>query len=441
MKPSSQNFKFKIENFKDEMINVYALPSLLASTPTILSIPVAIFCVPILLGYLDKQVYGLWILIGLLINQSHVLLCGAEKSVIILNAKRDNNTYLVCSFLLSILISAVLFLSLISLEFLELSIFKNMTPQLSFLFSIGVLIHLLWSLFKSEMQLGEQFGLLGILSFLHLSSAIFIPSMVIYFWSDNVYTVTQLLTVNLLFRASLLLVFINSIKSMRMVSLRKFKSSIKEVIKIGRWFGLSQCIQHAYETCDRMIISFLYPMSTLPIYNVPLQLSQKLASVPQSISVVLFSKISKGAQLNELLLGCVSVGLGVCVTVLSKFNEDILVLWLGSSFASEMVTISTITLYAMTFASINFILLSALEAGGFGSASAKTDLLGFVPFLIIMAILVYLNGIIGAAIGLILREFIILIFRSILVRRYFGIKLFFTIPHLLLLVHLISKFT
>ena len=48
--------------------------------PNLLSIPVALFCLPYLLVRVDSALFGTMILITLIINQSQVILFGIDKS-------------------------------------------------------------------------------------------------------------------------------------------------------------------------------------------------------------------------------------------------------------------------------------------------------------------------------------------------------------------------
>ena len=431
--------KSRIRSAVHRLAKVFHVHSTFATAlPNLLSIPVALFCLPYLLVRVDPALFGTMILITLIINQSQVILFGIDKSASYLISKsiertetvRDvySTTFMVATLLagsIAVLHTAVLLSGVIE--------FSRVQSSSILLISAGIFCHLIWSVQRAYLIAAERFSVLGVLNFLHLSSALVVPVMVIAIFnlSDSI---SVLLIPYFLFRLLLLVAFSGLLPSLKFLPRAILKKKIKDLLEQGKWMGTSNLISQIFEGMERYFLSFLGPISLVPSYHIPLQLSQKLAVFPQALSTVLFSRLSKGESLNRELLTLISVLLIPISGLFMILNEPVLLVWLGSALQAEMISISAITFIAMAFASMNFIISGTAEATGLSEKAAKIDLAMVLPAIVLSFYLIYFFNITGAAFALLLRELTFFVIRLKLISGAFNSKQNVVISALILLL-------
>lgn len=406
------------------MRGFYLKQTLFSGMPNFFSIPVSIFCIPLLLQALGIEQFGYLIIINLFINQSHLYFFGIDKAFINSSSKLNKNfvTYHFYSLLLlCILISAFMLLlglmnSWVGLVHVPVILSQNLLFILG-----GLLIHLIWCSERVLLITLDKFSRLGLLNFLHLSSAIYAPTFFIYVLNWDA-TIQNCIISWTIVRSTLLILpakDLPPLKSLFALKLCTFKKFIFKNFTYGKWMGANQLLTILYESGDRYLLSVTQPISSVTLYSVPLQLSQKLAVLPQAMATVLYPKASKGEKLNENIIMLSAVMLCVCSLVFFVVNDKVMHFWLRDSFTPEMALISSVTFFAMMFASLNFILSGIIEGGGLAKKSMTVEAFLIVPLIAAAIFLIKTYGALGAASFLVLKEACIFLLKSRLTIEYF----------------------
>ena len=392
------------------------------AAPNLVSIPLALVCLPYLLSNFEANFLSLLIIVTLIMNQSHVLLFGLDKAATFLissniNQLRTVSRIFYTNIYLSSAISFVVGIAILIIKNTGLIEYNSIEAQLPALISAGIFVHLIWCSQKAYLLAKEKFNLLGYLNFFHLSSAIFIPSLLAYSTSLSS-SMSNIVLILVLFR--LTIVFFSFVFMPNLIRLNRqdFSKSFFQLLSLGKWMGISHVLSQFFDGLERYILFYFGHSNILPSYHVSLQLTQKLAIFPQALSSVLFAKMPKGTTFDQNLLHIMGVSLTILTVCFMILNENILMLWLGHSFKPEMALISEITFVAMAIASLNFVLIGIGEATGYASIVSKLDLAASAWIIGCSLLLIYHFDIIGASIALLLRETLLLILRLNFVGAY-----------------------
>ena len=325
------------------MRGLFLKQTLFSGMPNFFSIPVSIFCIPLLLQSLGLEQFGYLVIIVLFINQSNLFLFGLDKAFI--NSATKLNKKLIAIQFYSLL--AICFFAAIIVFFIfyiilsaglvttPLLLAKNLLP-----IAIGFLLHLIWCLEKAFLIAREKFSWLGMLNFLHLSSAIYAPVFAIYALGFEAAFDTCILSWTIT-RLILLLLPINYFPKATVIFPLNINLSRKLIVRnltYGKWIGANQVITMLYESGDRYLLSLTQPINSVALYSVPLQLSQKIAVLPQAMATVLYPKASRGEPLNANIIMLSALFLCTISLVFFTLNDQLMALWLRDNFTQKWAT-------------------------------------------------------------------------------------------------------
>lgn len=387
------------------------------ASPSFLSIPLTLLAVPLCLSAIGLADYGTLLLLILIVNQSHILLLGAEKNLIrqiisSRNAASQPASHIggAASFVALIYGCLVAIIAAGLLHITNLDAHVTIEPAILYCFLAGIPLHFLWSVQRSILQANEHLTGLGIMTFLYMATVQYMPLAIILLAPE---------------RSSLMSFLVTAIGARALVSiwlLARGETSISflrpnafysgahikavfGLIGYGKWMGINQSIQILFDGADRYLIGLLGSPAAVALYSVPLQVSQKIAVLPVAMAQIIFNR-SINAQTSQsnwylfVLVAAMPIGAALFFCVSDPFFK----LWLGSHFSPIITSLSIMTFVAIIFTSVNFITGSILEGAGRARELSMIDGMSFFPLIGLMAILTYLYGPMGTAAAVICKE-------------------------------------
>ena len=382
--------------------------ALTLAAPGFLSIPITLISVPICLSAIGVSSFGSLLIFFLIINHSHILLFGAEKNLVrkILKNSEFSSALLTTQcivFLYGILIMLFLMLIFHFTKYQEnLSFFKTEF----FAFASAIPFHLLWSVQRSALQAHERFRALGFATFAYMAAAQYMPlAVAILFPGDS--SVTYFLLAVLLARLLITSLLVpKTTAGVQRISLTVI-SKIFKLVNYGKWMGINHVLQILFDSADRYFLGLFHSSSAVALYSIPLQVSQKLVTIPIALSQIIFNKTSAPTDekyenyfLDYAIMSPFIATAYFCVS--RPFFE----LWLGLHATPVILELAVLTFVAVNITSLNFILTSIIEGLGNAHKISKYDSLTSLPLLGLTAFLVSAFGVNGAAMALICKEIV-----------------------------------
>ena len=195
--------------------------------------------------------------------------------------------------------------------------------------------------------------------------------------------------------------------------------TLKSLLGFGGWITVSNIISPLMVYADRFILSNVVGASRVAFYTAPSEAVARMSVIPGAVSRTIFPLFSKmqgeatsaaRTAFRGLLVVCILIALPVFV-----FSEQILTLWLGAPYGAESSLILKVLLVGFVFNAVAQVPYSRLQAHGLAKTTALIHLWELVPYLAVLAVLLNLYGVLGAAIAWTLRvsaDFFVLQFFS-----------------------------
>lgn len=389
------------------------------ASPSFLSIPITLLAVPACLSVIGVSAYGLLLIFFLLINQSHMLLFGAEKNLIREILKKSAflpNLYLlqIITFLYGVLLAFFFIVIVAKLGFFDTTPIS--ASNLYFL-AAGIPVHFLWSSQRAILQGTEKFNALGLTTFLYMAATQYMPLAVILVAPDSSKTLTNFLCAVLLARAAITVCIIPLTKINAGTTNSSNYFDVFRLMNYGKWMGFNQMIQIFFDGADRYFIGIFLSPAAVAIYSIPMQVAQKLAAVPIAFSQIVFNKTSaSSAKKSENHFLCFSLIAPLISAFYFAVNGPFFKFWLGHHATPIIQELAILTFTAVMFTSFNFVLTSIIEASGNAKQLTKYDSVMFMPLIGLVALLTFQFGVIGASAALILKEIIFFTLRLKILR-------------------------
>ena len=177
--------------------------------------------------------------------------------------------------------------------------------------------------------------------------------------------------------------------------------TLADLLSFGGWITVSNLISPLMVYADRFLLSNLLGAQRVAYYAAPSDAIARMSIVPGAVARTLFplfSNLQAGAgavassAYKGLLLACMLMVLPVFV-----FASPLLDLWLGSPYGAESANILRILLVGFVFNALAQIPFARIQAQGKARLTAMIHLAELVPYLAILALLVYFFGLVGAA--------------------------------------------
>lgn len=192
----------------------------------------------------------------------------------------------------------------------------------------------------------------------------------------------------------------------------------KQLLRFGGWMTLSNIISPLMVVADRFLVAKFLGASIVAYYTIPADFMIRLLVIPAAITTTLFPTFSKDLLLknytNSLVLYKKSMkvvfvlmgGIAACIILGAKFGISV---WLGPEFAEESYAIASVLAIGILFNSLAQIPHAYIQASGDALSTALIHLLESVLYIPTLLVLMYFQGIFGAAIAWALRALLDLV--------------------------------
>ncbi|MDP3462558.1 MAG: flippase [Bacteroidales bacterium] len=185
-------------------------------------------------------------------------------------------------------------------------------------------------------------------------------------------------------------------------------SEMKKLFTFGLWMTISNLIGPLMVYGDRFFISSILGAGVVAFYTVPQDFVVRLLIIPAAISTALFPRLAyvhanegtkqamqlfrKGLKTTALIMAPICLLLGL-------LSFPGLELWLGEKFAHESWPVLSILAVGIFFNSLAHIPFAALQAAGMVRTTSLIHLVEFLIYFPLLILLLNSQGIMGAAIA------------------------------------------
>jgi O-antigen/teichoic acid export membrane protein len=186
----------------------------------------------------------------------------------------------------------------------------------------------------------------------------------------------------------------------------------RRLFKFGGWMTLSNIIGPLMVVADRFLVASMLGAAVVAYYTIPAEFLIRLLVLPAAITTTLFPVFSryiadynyasslslyfKSLKIIFLIMGTLTA----CIMVGARFGIE---LWLGSEFASQSYTVTSVLALGILFNSMAQIPHAYIQAAGDAKSTAMIHLLESALYVPTLVLLMQLYGIVGAAMAWTLR--------------------------------------
>ena len=178
---------------------------------------------------------------------------------------------------------------------------------------------------------------------------------------------------------------------------------ISLLIAFGGWITVSNIISPAMVYFDRFIISNMLGARHVAYYSGPSEAIARLGILPAAVGRAIFPKLSCAGHKDELKRNMTVSWLlmfAVCAPVVIigiVFAENILHLWLGTSYAAHSKNILIILLVGFLFNALAQVPFTAIQSAGKAKITALLHCVEIIPYFVMLYFFVQHYGLIGVA--------------------------------------------
>ena len=395
--------------------------SLITSLPSIFSLFLSLFCVPVFLREIGMQNYGEYIFVHLLTSLGLILNLGVGK-LLIVNSVNKKVDFFCNAILVTTFISTIFFLILYSI----LSFSNTLNQKIVFII-IGISLTIIYYTVESNLILKRNFRLLSLFNFSFFAFSLNIPIIVKIIFKFEV-TLNQLIFISLLVKFLILLFFLfQQIFEIKNIKLINFKKYLKNS-KYGIWYSGSNLLLMSYAYLDKYFIKFYLNSSALAIYSIPQQICGKINILSKAISTVFLPEIkSKKSHISYNKV--INIYFFIFFpTLLISFNffDELLIFWLQENYDTKIYTLTKVFALVYFFSSFSEIIIVEFEATK--KIDKITKIEGFIfPIFLVVLFLIFTkfrneNTIFNVAYFLLLKEFVFtnikVFYSSFLTKKY-----------------------
>ena len=186
------------------------------------------------------------------------------------------------------------------------------------------------------------------------------------------------------------------------------KEDAKRLVYFGGWVTITAFIGPMMVILDRLIIGALSGVKAVTFYTIPFQLAERITVIPNALSMALFPRFSADGQERELeLAGIATRSLTAVITPLVLIGilgaESFLAWWISAEFAIHSALIAQVVLVGFWFNCLSRIPYAQLQARCRPDLVAKSHLIEILPYLALLYIGLTTFGIVGAALAFSIR--------------------------------------
>lgn len=389
------------------------------------TVAVLIFAMPIVLGKLGKDAFGLFSLAWVVLDYLAILDIGVSRAttkfVSECLAKGDrksiaelSRTALTVNMLLGVLGGSLVLVSarLLTDKVFSIPIELRRDALIAFYglaFAVPVLLvqaalravlssyqRFGWISFVNSSAVTAQWGLACLLAARGVRVSVIILAAVL------VRTLATLLYAAVLLRTDRQLV---SVSTIRLPATRR-------LLRYGGWVSVSQIIAPVLIYLDRILVASLISIGTMTIYVIPYEIVTRLRVIPGSLVTTLFPSLSErsGIEKDTILPTIYSTALRYlillvmpCFLAVTLLSRDILSFWVGAEYASRGAVVLQIIGVSALLNALAFVPYAALQALGRPDVPAKLHLVEVPLYVALSFALIPRWGIAGASIAVAIR--------------------------------------
>lgn len=403
------------------MLRTIVKNSLITSLPSILSLFLSLFCVPIFLKEIGLQNYGEYIFMHLLTSLGLILNFGVGK-LLIANSKNQKINLFYNAIFVTIFISIIFFL-ILYIIFFSLKILN----QKELLVTLGICFTIIYYTVESNLILKKKFKFLSIFNFLFFAFSLNAPIISIIFFKFK-YDINQIFLISLSIKfISLFLFLFFEVIHTKKIRLINFNEYLKN-LKYGIWYSGSNLLLMSYAYLDKYFIKFYLNSSALAIYSIPQQICGKINILSKAISTVFLPEIkSKKSHISYNKV--INIYFFIFFpTLLISFNffDELLIFWLEENYNAKIYTLTKVFALVYFFSSFSEIIIAEFEATK--KIDKITKIEGFIfPIFLVVLFLIFTksrneNAVLNVAYFLLLKEFVFtnikIFYSSFLTKKY-----------------------
>lgn len=391
----------------EKRINLLKNSSIL-SLPSVFGILLALLAIPIHLQVNGKSDYGNYIFFHFVISFGLLLNFGINKITAIEIAKKKSvNQIITQSLKISFKIILIFFLiQLIILLFLD-------NYKFSLLIISGLSLTIIYLNLEGILQGLKNFKLLSIANFTFYTLSLNIPSIaLLYIENIDYYELIKLSIIFKFFTIAIILINLKKFLKNRETG-RKYNFYLK-LKKYSKWYFLHFLNIQIYDLLDKYLIKIFIGPIALAIYSIPYQLAGKITIFSKSISAVLLPEISFGKEKESfnysIKIFCFLIP--IILLLIFPYLDWLLSFWLKNQYSNQILDLTKIFLITSWISGISHLLIVYFEGKKKIKYNTLLELYFIIPFLIILFFVsIKLNNLIYIAFVILIKEFILLIFR------------------------------
>ena len=356
------------------------------ASPSVLIIPVTLLLLPLLLKETGTEFIGKLLFLNTLIGASQILSFGSEKKLLLEMIENEHRISLTRA--LYIAFTPCVFILAVSASLIALTLHYShqfLFVDYIYLILIGALQQVVFLVARSVLYSLGLFRFNAQQTLLH-SSMVYIAPLILLNTSD--YNSHPFLLWSVVASKTIIALYCT------LIAFKKYpKTSTNQVEKIhfsdiytkGKWMGISTSIFLLFESVERYFIQSFLGMSAVAIYAIPIQITQKMAVLPVSLSQAIYAeknKLSPQNYLKEIRL--ISLISWPPMVLSAVFGTQLLQLWLGAAYDHKMIDILIIGLAAFTFWGVSHILSTLGEIQNNPMKFALVDVFGLLIYVSII---------------------------------------------------------
>ncbi|WP_295430236.1 flippase [uncultured Thiodictyon sp.] len=183
---------------------------------------------------------------------------------------------------------------------------------------------------------------------------------------------------------------------------------LRSLLGYGGWISVTAVLGPLLAVADRVIIATVLGASAVTFYAIPQGLVARGIMLAGSLSGAIFPRFAVGTRSDrDDLMGSALQGLALIITptvfVAIWLTAPLLHLWLGPDVAAQSVPVAEVLLLGLWFNSLAYIPCARLQGAGDARTVAVVHLAELVPYALLLCVLLWTWGILGAALAWVVR--------------------------------------
>ena len=214
--------------------------------------------------------------------------------------------------------------------------------------------------------------------------------------------VLSVLTVRSVVLVAYFLACLSALRSGHLMTGKEFR----ETLRFGGWDLLFSSVSGVLGSADRFVIGWIAGASATALYAIPMSFTARLRFLPEAVLRTLFPRLSETAgieehrRLGQRALTGVIVAMATIIIPAILFVRPFFGIWLGPEFSASSGAIAQILLVTVFLQSCLRVLFVIERAAGRPKLPARVRTVTAVPMIATVTLFVWLMGAPGAALAL-----------------------------------------